>query len=47
MHIEDIRRLLDNLDVRKAMGPDGVSGWALKEYKEQLLNPIWEMIQVH
>ncbi|MPC68979.1 hypothetical protein E2C01_063192 [Portunus trituberculatus] len=26
------------------MGPDGVSGWALKECKEQLLDPIWEMV---
>ncbi|MPC33546.1 hypothetical protein E2C01_026901 [Portunus trituberculatus] len=26
------------------MGPDGVSGWVLIECKEQLLDPIWEMI---
>ncbi|MPC53842.1 hypothetical protein E2C01_047743 [Portunus trituberculatus] len=44
VHKEDIRRLLDNLDVRKAMVPDGVSGWVLKECENQLLDPIWEMI---
>ncbi|MPC64674.1 hypothetical protein E2C01_058794 [Portunus trituberculatus] len=32
------------MDVRKTMGPDGVSGWALKECKGQLLEPIWEMV---
>ena len=32
---QDVGRLLENLDVRKAMGPDGVSGWTLKECKEQ------------
>ena len=41
---QDVGRLLGNLDVRKAMGPDGVSGWTLKECKEQLVQPIWEMI---
>ena len=41
---QDVGRLLENLDVRKAMGPDGVSGWTLKECKEQLVQPIWEVI---
>ena len=36
--------MLGNLDVRKAMRPDGVSGWTLKECKEQLIQPIWEVI---
>ncbi|MPC76816.1 hypothetical protein E2C01_071248 [Portunus trituberculatus] len=40
VHKEEIGRLLENLDVRKAMGPDGVSGWALKECKDQLLDLI-------
>ncbi|MPC51156.1 hypothetical protein E2C01_044996 [Portunus trituberculatus] len=26
------------------MGPDGVSGWALKECKDELLEPIWEVV---
>ena len=41
---QDVGRLLENLDVSKAMGPDGVSGWTLKECKEQLIQPIWEVI---
>ena len=32
------------MDVRKAMGPDGVSGWILRECKDQLVQPIWEVI---
>ncbi|MPC78159.1 hypothetical protein E2C01_072641 [Portunus trituberculatus] len=44
VHKEDTGRLLDNLDVRKGMGPDGVSGWALKECKDHLLEGIWEMV---
>ncbi|MPC52641.1 hypothetical protein E2C01_046516 [Portunus trituberculatus] len=44
VHKQEIGRLLKNLDVRKAMGPDGVSGWALKECKDQLFEPIWEMV---
>ena len=39
---QDVGRLLGNLDVRKAMGPDG--GWTLKECKDQLIQPIWEVI---
>ncbi|MPC09655.1 hypothetical protein E2C01_002271 [Portunus trituberculatus] len=41
VHKREIGRLLENLDVRKAMGLDGVSGWPLKECKDQLLEPIW------
>ena len=41
---QDVGRLLENLDVRKAMEPDGVSDWTLKECKEQLVQPIWEVI---
>ena len=44
MQKQDVGRLLENLDVRKAMGPDGVSGWILKECKNQLIQPIWEVI---
>ncbi|MPC51500.1 hypothetical protein E2C01_045346 [Portunus trituberculatus] len=46
VHNEDIGRLLDNLDVRKEKGPDGVSGWALKECKEQRLDPTLKWLQV-
>ena len=34
---QDVSRLLGNLDVRKAMGPDGVSGWTVKECRDQLI----------
>ena len=32
------------MDVRKAMGPDGVPGWTLRECEDQLIQPIWEVI---
>ena len=31
---QDVGRLLGSLDIRKAMGLDGVSGWTLRECKE-------------
>ena len=34
---KDVGKLLGSLDVRKAMRPDGVSGWTLKECKDQLI----------
>ena len=40
----EIGKLLNELDVRKAMGPDELSNWVLKECKEQLVEPIWEVI---
>ncbi|MPC20626.1 hypothetical protein E2C01_013578 [Portunus trituberculatus] len=44
VHKQEIGKLLENLDVRKAVRLDGVSGWAVKECKDQLLEPIWEMV---
>ena len=41
---QEIRKLLENLDVRKAIGPDDVSGWILKECRDQLVEPIWDII---
>ncbi|MPD01115.1 hypothetical protein E2C01_096628 [Portunus trituberculatus] len=37
VHKQEIGRILENLDARKMMGLDGMSGWALKECKDQLL----------
>ena len=37
---------MGSLDVRKAMGPDGVPGWILRECKDQLIQPIWEVITI-
>ena len=41
---QDVGKLLGSLDVRKAMELDGVSGWTLRECKDQLIQPIWEVI---
>ena len=41
---KEIMKLLEELDVRKAMGPDGVSNWTLRECKDQLVEPIWDVI---
>ena len=41
---QDVGRLMGSLDVRKALGPDGVLGWTLSECKDQLIQPIQEMI---
>ena len=38
---QEIDKLLEKLVARKAMGPDGVSSWTLKECREQLVEPIW------
>ena len=32
------------MDVKKAMGLDGVSGWTLRECREQSIDPIWDVI---
>ena len=44
VHKQDVGRLIGSLDERKAMGPDGVSGWTLRKCKDQLIQPIWEVI---
>ena len=41
---KEIKRLLEELDARKAMGPDEVNGWILKECREEMEEPIWEII---
>ena len=42
----EIGKLLEKLDVRKAMGPDEVSNWTLKECRKQLEEPIWDVINI-
>uniref|UniRef100_A0A0P4VWZ9 Reverse transcriptase domain-containing protein n=1 Tax=Scylla olivacea TaxID=85551 RepID=A0A0P4VWZ9_SCYOL len=39
-----IKKMLEELDVRKAMGPDHINGWILKECREQMEEPIWDII---
>ena len=41
---QEIRKLLEKLDGRKAMGPDGVNGRLLKECGEQMEEPLWDII---
>ena len=41
----DIRKVVSNLEVNKAMGPDGVSGRLIKECQEQLLEPILDLVR--
>lgn len=41
----ELLELMKGLDVGKAMGPDGVSGWVLKECAEELLKPIYEIVK--
>ena len=41
---QEIDKLLEKLEARKAMGPDGVSSWTLKECRKQLVEPIWNVI---
>ena len=44
MQRQEIDKLLEKLDARKAMGPDGVSSWTLKECREQLVEHIWNVM---
>ena len=41
----ELLELMKGLEVRKAMGPDEISGWILRECAEQLIRPIYEIIQ--
>ena len=41
----DIENIMNNIDVNKSMGPDGISGRVLKECKEQVLGPILDIVK--
>ena len=41
----EVLKLMKELDVRKAMGPDGVAGWILKECADQLVKPVYNIIR--
>ena len=41
---KEIKKLLEELNTRKSMGPDEVNGWILKECREEMEEPIWEII---
>ncbi len=40
----EVKNMLEDLDVRKAMGPDGVSSWILKECSSQLVSVLHNII---
>ncbi len=41
---KELKRLVENLDGRKSMGPDEVLGQVLKECNKELLEPIYNII---
>ncbi len=41
---EEILKMMEEIDVNKASGPDGVSYWKLKECREQLADKIHSMV---
>ena len=41
----EIKEVLKNLEERKAIEPDGVSGYVSKECREQLIKPICDIIE--
>ena len=42
---EQLMKIIKNLDGNKAIGPDGVSGHIIKECREQLIEPIYDIIK--
>ena len=42
---EGVMKLLGNLEVNKAPGLDGVSSWIMKEYRQQLVDRIYELLK--
>ena len=42
--LEEIKDILEKFDVRKAMGPDGVSNWILRECSSQLAGVMQNII---
>ena len=41
----DIEKVISNIDVNKSMGPDGISGRVLKECKQQIIEPIFDIVK--
>ena len=42
----EILKLMEGLEVNKAPGPDGVTGWILRECREQLVDKIHKLISL-
>ena len=45
VEVQEIRKILEELDNRKAPGPGGVTNSILKEYSEQLADKIHSIIE--
>ncbi len=43
--IEEIHKIMEEVEERKAIGPDGVSGFILKECRNQLVEPAYDIIK--
>ena len=42
--VNEVKTMMEDLDVRKAQGPDGISNWVLKECSNQLASKIYGII---
>ena len=42
---KEIEEMMKEVDERKAIGPDGVSGYILKECRQQMAEPIHDIIE--
>ena len=42
---EEIQAKMTDLDKRKAMGPDNISGWVLQECVAELSYPLWLILR--
>ena len=42
--VEEVRKLMEEQDVRKAIGPDGISNWILRKCSYQLADKIHAVI---
>ncbi len=43
--IKEVYTMMEELEERKATGPDGVSGFILKECRKQLIEPLFDIIK--
>ena len=43
--IEEIKEMMKELNEKKAIEPDGVSGYILKEFRQEMAEPIHDMIE--
>ncbi len=43
---DEVKKLLEELDVRKSAGPDGVTNWVIKECSQQIAGKLCNLINV-